>query len=189
MATTEDVATDAVHAATDAAHAAAEHGSSFPPFDGSTFASQLLWLVISFGITYYVISKIAGPRISGILEDRHDRIASDLAEAERLKQETDEAIEGYEQALSEARARAQSLASETRDKLTAQTTAKREASEAALNEKLSEAETRIASIKSEALSNVDSIATDAVNAIMAKLAPKAPTAAAVTKAVAAATKT
>jgi F-type H+-transporting ATPase subunit b len=191
MATTEDAthaATDAAHAATDAAHAVAEHGGSFPPFDGSTFASQLLWLVISFGITYYVISKIAGPRISAILEDRHDRIASDLAEAEKLKRETDEAMEGYEAALTEARSRAQTLANETRDKLTAQTNTKREASEAALGEKLAEAETRIATIKSEALSNVDSIATDAVTAIMAKLAPKAPTATAVSKAVAAVSK-
>ncbi|MFK7793601.1 MAG: F0F1 ATP synthase subunit B [Devosiaceae bacterium] len=172
MATTEDVA-----------HAAAEAGGAFPPFDTSTFASQLLWLVIAFGITYYVISKIAGPRISGILEDRHDRIASDIAEAERLKRETDEAIENYETALSEARSRAQSMASETRDKLTAETTAKRQASEEALAAKLAEAETRINTIKTEALGQVDSIASDAVSAIMEKLAPKAPTAAAVTKAV------
>lgn len=172
MATTEDVA-----------HAAAEHGSSFPPFDTSTYASQLLWLVIAFGITYYVISKIAGPRISGILEDRHDRIASDLAEAERLKRETDEAIAGYEAALADARAKSQAMANETRDKLTAQTTAKRQASEEALATKLADAETRITTIKTQALSQVDAIATDAVGAIMEKLAPKAPTAAAVTKAV------
>lgn len=178
MATTDD----ALHAA---GEAAAEHGGTFPPFDTSTYASQLLWLVIAFGLVYYVISKIAGPRISGILEDRHDRIASDLAEAERLKRETDEAVDTYEKALTDARARAQSLANETRDKLTAETTAKRQASEEALSAKLADAETRINTIKSEALSQVDSIATEAVSAIMEKLAPKAPTAAAVTKAVAA----
>lgn len=170
----------------DAEHAAAEQvGGVFPPFDTSTFASQLLWLVIAFGITYYVISKIAGPRISSILEDRHDRIASDIAEAERLKRETDEAMENYETALSEARTRAQALANETRDKLTAETTAKRQASEEALSTKLAEAEVRINTIKSEALGQVDSIAGDAVAAIMEKLAPKAPTAAAVSKAVSA----
>lgn len=180
MATTDD----ALHAA---GEAAAEHGGVFPPFDTSTFASQLLWLVIAFGLVYYVISKIAGPRISGILEDRHDRIASDLAEAERLKRETDEAMETYEKALTDARARAQSLANETRDKLTAETTAKRQASEEALSAKLAEAETRIEAIKTEALGQVDSIAADAVSAIMEKLAPKPPTAAAVTKAVTAST--
>ena len=174
MATTED-----------ATQAAAEAAGVFPPFDTSTFASQLFWLAIAFGLTYYVISKIA-PRISGILEDRHDRIASDLAEAERLKQETDEAMQTYETALADARARAQTLASETRDKLTAETTAKRAASEEALAAKLSDAEQRINAIKTEALAEVDTIAADAATAIMEQLAPKAPTKAAVTKAVSAA---
>ncbi|MEM1284600.1 MAG: F0F1 ATP synthase subunit B [Pseudomonadota bacterium] len=169
----------------DAAHAASEASGLFPPFDTSTYASQLLWLVIAFGLVYYVISKIAGPRISGILEDRHDRIASDLAEAERLKRETDEAMEGYEKALADARSKANAMANETRDKLTAETNAKRHASEEELAKKLSEAETRINAIKTEALSQVDTIATDAVDAIMEKLAPKAPTKAAVTKAIAA----
>ena len=175
MATTED-----------ATQAAAEAAGVFPPFDTSTFASQLFWLAIAFGLTYYVISKIAAPRISGILEDRHDRIASDLAEAERLKQETDEAMQTYETALADARARAQTLASETRDKLTAETTAKRAASEEALAAKLSDAEQRINAIKTEALAEVDTIAADAATAIMEQLAPKAPTKAAVTKAVSAA---
>ena len=173
----------------EAAHGAEPAASAvFPPFDTSTFASQLFWLVIAFGITYYVISKIAGPRISGLLEDRHDRIASDIAEAERLKRETDEAITTYETALADARAKAQAMASETRDRLTAETTAKREASEAALNAKLAEAETRIASIKTEALSQVDTIASDAAEAIMAKLAPKAPSKADVTRAIGALSK-
>ncbi|MEM6381196.1 MAG: F0F1 ATP synthase subunit B [Pseudomonadota bacterium] len=173
MATTED-----------AAHGAEAASSGlFPPFDTSTYASQLFWLVIAFGLTYYVISKIAGPRISGILEDRHDRIASDLAEAERLKSETQSAMESYESALSDARSKAQAVASETRDKLTAETTAKREASEKALSEKLSEAETRIASIKSEALTQVDTIAADAAGAILEKLAPKVPDAGAISQAI------
>ena len=172
MATTED-----------AAHGADAVSGVFPPFDTTTFPSQLLWLAIAFGITYYVISKIAAPRISSILEDRHDRIASDLAEADRLKRETDEAIETYEEALATARSKAQAMAAETRDKLNSETAAKRTASEEALAEKLSEAETRIAAIKAEALSDVDTIATEAASAIMDVLAPKAPTKAALTKAV------
>ncbi|MEM6710739.1 MAG: F0F1 ATP synthase subunit B [Pseudomonadota bacterium] len=170
----------------DGAHGAEAVAGVFPPFDTSTFASQLLWLAIAFGITYYVISKIAAPRISAILEDRHDRVASDLAEADRLKRETDEAIETYEQALATARSKAQTMAAETRDKLNAETAAKRTASEEALAEKLSEAETRIAAIKAEALADVDEIAADAASAIMNVLAPKAPTKVAIKKAVVAA---
>ena len=58
----------------------AEHNGSgsFPPFDSSTFSSQLIWLAITFGLFYYLMSRVALPRISGILETRSDRIAQDL---------------------------------------------------------------------------------------------------------------
>ena len=59
----------------------------FPPFDSTTFASQLLWFAITFALLYYLMAKVALPRIAGILEDRRDRIASDLDLAERLKRE------------------------------------------------------------------------------------------------------
>lgn len=57
-----------------------EHSvGTFPPFDGETYASQILWLAITFGLLYWIMSKVALPRLSGILEDRRDRIAGDLA--------------------------------------------------------------------------------------------------------------
>ncbi|WP_209000638.1 hypothetical protein [Labrenzia sp. DG1229] len=84
----------------------AEHGVGFPPFDATTFASQLLWLAITFGVFYWIMKNVAMPRIAGILEDRKDRIAGDLSEANRLKDETDAAIAAYEQALAEARNKA-----------------------------------------------------------------------------------
>ena len=52
------------------ADTAAEHGVGFPPFDVTTFASQLLWLAITFGIFYWIMKNVAMPRIAGILEDR-----------------------------------------------------------------------------------------------------------------------
>ena len=168
----------------DAVNAAAEAASVFPPFDTSTFPSQLLWLALSFGVLYYLMSKTIAPRIAGILEDRHDRIASDLAEAERLKRETDEAMAGYETALSEARSRAQTIANETRDKLSAETAHRREQSEAELATKLGEAETRIRELKDSALAEVDTIANDAAGALMEALAPSSVSADDIAKAVA-----
>ena len=61
----------------------AEH-DVFPPFDSSTFPSQLLWFALTFALLYYLMSKVALPRIAGILEDRRDRIASDLDLADPL---------------------------------------------------------------------------------------------------------
>jgi len=164
------------------ADTAAEHGVGFPPFDVTTFASQLLWLAITFGIFYWIMKNVAMPRIAGILEDRKDRIAGDLSEANRLKDETDAAIAAYEQALAEARNKAHGIASDTRAKLKADQEARREKAEAELNEKLQAAETKIAGIKDEALSQIGDIAGETTSALVEQLIGKAPTKTDLTKA-------
>ena len=147
------------------------HSDVFPPFDREHFASQILWLAISFGLLYYLVSKVALPRVAGILEDRHDRIAWDLSEAERLKQESDDAVAPYETALAEAREKAHGIARGTDDKLAADVSAKRAAVEADLTAKLVEAEQRIAAIKTEAMAEVGGIAAEATRAIVEAMVP------------------
>ena len=66
---------------------ASEHGGGFPPFQKDTFASQLLWITLAFVALYLLMSRVALPRIGSIIEDRKQRIASDFAEAERMKAE------------------------------------------------------------------------------------------------------
>lgn len=145
------------------------HAGGFPPFDSSTFASQLLWLALTFGVLYWILSRTILPRIGGILEARSDRIQRDLAEAQRLKGETDAALAGYEKSLGEARRKAQDIAAETRTALNASMEAKRNAAEAALGAKLAEAEARIADIKTRAMGEVGTIATDTAEAVVAAL--------------------
>lgn len=154
---------------------AEEHGAGFPPFDSTTFASQILWLALTFGFFYWIMKNVAVPRIAGILEDRKDRIAGDLSEANRLKTETDEAIASYEQALAEARNKAHAIAHETRAKLKTDQEARREKAEAELAEKLKSAEAHISEIKTEALSHIGEIATETTSALVEQLMGKAPT--------------
>src|SRR5215207_813686 len=112
----------------------------FPPFNKETFASQLVWFVVFFVALYVIISKLAIPQLGGIIEARRGKVEGDLAEANRLKEQSDAALKAYEKALADARARAQALANETRDKLTAQAGEARKKLEAELNAKLAEAE-------------------------------------------------
>ncbi len=144
-------------------------GSNFPPFDSSTFASQLLWLAITFGIFYYLMAKIVLPRIRDILEVRSDRIALDLDEANRLKQESDVALAAYEQELAEAKGKAHAIAQEARDKAKQEADSERKRVEATLAAKLAEAESEIATIKASALSEVGAIAEDTTTALVKQL--------------------
>ena len=142
----------------------------FPPFDATTYASQLFWFAVVFILFYWVMAKVAVPRIAGILEARRNRIASDLAEAEAAKTRSEEAGVAYEKALSEARGRAFLIAEEGRNKAKAATDAQRAGIEADLAGKLAAAEARIATIKSQALAEVGSIAGDAAGAVVKALA-------------------
>src|SRR6185437_167775 len=153
---------------------ASEHDGGFPPFQPQTFASQLVWLAIAFVLLYVLMSRLALPRVASIIEDRQKRIAGDLADAERLKQESDAAVAAYEKALADARARAQTIANETREKQQAQADATRKTLEAGLNAKLAEAEKSIAATKQAAMANVRAIAEDAARAIIERLIGTAP---------------
>ena len=163
---------------------ASEHDGGFPPFEPQTFASQLVWLAIAFVLLYVLMSRLALPRVASIIEDRQKRIADDLADAGRLKQESDAAVAAYEKALADARARAQTIANETREKQQAQADATRKTLEAGLNAKLAEAEKSIAATKQAAMANVRAIAEDAARAIIERLIGTAPSDKAVAEAVA-----
>ena len=109
------------------------------------------------------------PRIGEVIEERRDRVQRDLDAAERYKAETDAALAAYEQALSEARQKASTMAKDMREKLAAETEKERSAVESELSAKLTEAETRIAATKTKALASVDEIATDTASAVVSKL--------------------
>lgn len=155
----------------------------FPPFDSSTFPSQLLWLAITFGLFYLLLKQVVIPRIGGILEVRQDRIAQDLGEAARMKGEADAAVAAYEQELADARARANVIGQEARDDAKAKAEAERKKVETSLEGKLSEAEARIALIKDAAMRDVGQIAEETASAVVRQLvgsdADKATVAAAV----------
>ena len=160
---------EATHTETGVAHDAGHASAVFPPFDQSTYASQLLWLAITFGLFYVLMQKVIVPRVGGILENRHGRIAQDLDEASRLNAEADVAIETYEKELAAARAKAGAIASAARDASKAKADADRAAIEADLAQKLAAAEQRIETVKQQAFADVGVIAEETATAIVDQL--------------------
>jgi F-type H+-transporting ATPase subunit b len=156
----------------------------FPPFNQETFASQLVWLAITFVLLYLLMSRLALPRVGGIIAARSNRIEGDLAEAQRLKDETETAMAAYERTLAEARANAQTIAAQTREDLLAEAEQRRKALEGQLNRKIEEADKAIAATKTAAMSNVRGIAAETASSIVERLLGTAPADKAVADAVA-----
>ena len=147
----------------------AQAKGGLPQLEPSHFAPQLIWLAITFAALYALLSRVALPRIAEVLDERRDRIQRDLAEAERLKGETEKALAEYEQELASARGRATALGREKRESLAAEVDRERARVEAAIAAKLAEGESQIAGLKQRALTQVNDIAADTAQAIVNKL--------------------
>jgi F-type H+-transporting ATPase subunit b len=158
------------------AHTEAEggHKAPFPPFQKDTFASQLVSLVIAFVALYLIVSRVALPRVGGLLDERQKAIEGDLTEAQKLKDASDAALKAYESELAAARSRAQAIGAETREKLNAAADAERKTLEERLAVKLAGAEKTIAATRETAMSNVRGIASEAAAAIVQRLAGLVP---------------
>ncbi len=159
---------------------------AFPPFDKANFASTLIWLAISFGLLYYLMSKIALPRIENILETRAGKIAKDLGEAHAAREKSEKAAAEHDRTIAEAKAKAQAVAQQTQAKINADNDEKRHSLESELNAKLADAEKQIQDTKAKAMGNVESIAADAAAAIVERITGQPADAKAVAAAVASA---
>ncbi len=142
----------------------------FPPFDASTFTSQLFWLAISFVLLYVLLSRFVLPRIGSAIEERRDRIADDIDAAQQMKTQAEETAQAYEKALADARAKAQALAAEAKADADKEIAAEIDELDRELDARQAEADARIREARDKALEEVKSIAIGAASAVTEQLA-------------------
>jgi F-type H+-transporting ATPase subunit b len=163
-------------AAEDAAHGSAAHGAAgggMPQLDFATFPSQIFWLVVSLIALYYILSRVALPRIAGVIEERHDAIEDDLDRAAEFKRRAAEAEAAYEKALAEAKRKANDIAADARAEIQKRVDAATAKAEAEIVAKTAESEKRIQEIRDSALASVEAVANDAAAALVDAIAPGA----------------
>tara|TARA_B100001142_G_scaffold121801_1_gene123741 strand:+ start:436 stop:1056 length:621 start_codon:yes stop_codon:yes gene_type:complete len=132
-------------------------GPKLPQLDIETYASQIFWLIVTFIVLYFLVAKIAMPRIAEVLEGRQERIEDDLDKAETLKKEAYLVRVEYEKALSSAREEAHEATRRAQEEI-----AKHGAEvEALANQKvanmLKDAEDRIDAARTEVSSNKETV--------------------------------
>ena len=168
---------DGAHAGAEAAGGHGEGGGGLPQFDFAQWPGQILWfLIIFFGLMLFV-RFFAAPKVGGTIEAREGKIAGDIAEARRLKDEADAQAQAAAAEAAQARAAAQKVGAEARAKAQAEIAARLAEEEAKLAATGAEAEARIAKAREAAMSNVAGIASDTAKTIVEKLTGQAATAA------------
>ena len=141
----------------------------FPPFDTTTFPSQLFWLAVTFAFLFTVLWKVAGPRINSAITNRRGVINGAIAEAGKARGDAEAAQAAYEIALAGARARGNALAEETRQRLNAEIAKAKAAADVQAHDAMAAAEARIGETLEAAKVHVKTAARDAAIAVVERL--------------------
>ena len=140
--------------------------AGMPQLDFSTFPNQIFWLAIALVAIYLILSRVALPRIGGVLAERAGAITNDVAAAEDLKAQAADAEAAYEQALKDARAEAARISQETRDEIQADLDRAIAEADAEISARSAESEKAIDAIRASSEENVREVARETAIAIV-----------------------
>lgn len=135
-----------------------------------TWSSQIFWLLLIFGLVFFVVGRGMVPRVLGTVELRDKQIAGDLAAARAARDAADEAEAAFRQRENANRASAQALVSEAKAKAALATEAKLAEVQGGIDASLAEAEARIAASRAAAASEIEAVAAEAAQDIVSRIA-------------------
>jgi F-type H+-transporting ATPase subunit b len=131
-----------------------------PQLCADWYLNLIFWLVVALAAIFFVLTRIALPRVSAVLAERSGTISNDIAAAEDMKRQAKDAEAAYEKALADARAEAQRISGEARAAIQADLDAAIAKADAQIAEKTAESEAQIAEIRAGAAASVAEVARD-----------------------------
>lgn len=143
------------------------------PLQGRYLIANVFWLLVIFGILYWVMATFALPQVGSILEARAQRIAADLEAAQAAKAEADAALAAHREATAKARAEAQGRIAEALAQSQAAAQARSDELAARLARQIEEADARIAAARDAAMGALRQVATDTTEALVRRLSVQA----------------
>jgi F-type H+-transporting ATPase subunit b len=149
---------------------AKEGSGGMPQLDYHDFAPQLVWLAIAFVALYFVMSRLAVPRIADTLAKRQAKIQGDLDAAEKANEETRALVAAYEKRLADAREDARRVTRERGETDSAAAAAHFNELHDRLAKQIDEAEKRIAAQRDDVMAGLEHMARDIGQEVYAKLA-------------------
>ncbi len=156
----------------DAAGACVDAGGSalgMPQLCGDWMSNQVFWLVVTLVAIFFIMSRIALPRIGAVLAERSGTITNDIAAAEELKNKASEAEAAYEKALVDARAEAAKIVAEAKAEIQAELDVELQKADAEIAAKTAESEAAIAEIRDGAVKSVTAVAKDTAKELVAAM--------------------
>lgn len=151
------------------------HGGALgmPQLCGDWMGNQIFWLVVTLIVIFFILSRVALPRIAAVLAERQGTITNDLAAAEDLKAKAVEAEEAYNKALADARAEAQNIIAAAKAEIKADLDEATQKADAEIAARAAEGEKAIAEIRASAMDNVREVAEATAGELVVAMGAKA----------------
>lgn len=137
---------------------------------GEFYASQIFWLLVFFGLTFFLVGRGMVPKVIDTVAQRDKQIADDFAAAERARAEADREEEAWRVRENANRAQAQALIADARTKSAASTAARLANAQNGIDARLAAAEAGIAQARASATAEIENVATDAARDIVSRIA-------------------
>ncbi|MCK0119987.1 F0F1 ATP synthase subunit B' [Loktanella sp. F6476L] len=167
------MATETVEHAVGACVGPSGSAIGMPQLCADWIPNQIFWLLVTLVVIFFVLSRIALPRIASVLAERSGTITNDIAAAEELKLKAQDAEAAYNQALADARSEAAKIVAEAKAEIQSELDAELAKADTQISAKTAESEAAIAEIRAGAVKSVTAVAKDTAGEIVAALGGKA----------------
>lgn len=135
-----------------------------------TYSSQIFWLLIIFGLVFFIVGRGMVPKVMETVGMRDKQIAGDFAAAQAARDAADQDEEAWRKRENDNRAAAQDVVSKAKAKAAASTEKKLAQAQEKIDAEAAEAEARIAAASAKAASEIQTVAAEAAQDIVARLA-------------------
>ena len=138
-----------------------------------TYASQFLWLLVFFGLVYFIVGRGIVPQVMATVDRRDTQIADDLMAAQAARDQADAREAEWRQRENANRERARGLIAEAKAKANAENEVKLAEAQAGIDARLTAAEAGIVSARRSAMTEIELVAADATQDIVVRLTGQA----------------
>jgi F-type H+-transporting ATPase subunit b len=137
---------------------------------GEFYSSQIFWLLVFFGITFFVVGRGMVPKVMDTVASRDKQIADDLKAAESARASADQEEASWRARENANRAQAQGLIADARAKAAAATAQRLAVAQAGIDATIAGAETRIADARRAAADEIETVAAEVTRDIVSRIA-------------------
>ena len=149
----------------------AQSGESggMPQLNPEFWVSQIVWLVLTFGVLYIVLSKLILPKISNNLESRKSQILENIETAETQREESEKKLKEFEKIILESKIEAKNYFNQARKKILDDINNKRIALEKDIDDEISAVEQEVRNLNIASSEKIKNIAVETSSELIKQL--------------------